>query len=466
MISQDVLFEQTDIVSGRQTALPTFVHIAVAMVFAIVVYLSISLFAFQFMSEGNGVIGGKLVPNDDHWPVAQELMAGTGLTKFSYAPGFSVYIVAAVQAAERWGGSYYLWRLVQDCLSTGITAVLLMKLMQRLTSSRLAGWGAILAFLYNLTYSAGTSADLAMASFMPWFSGGLLLLVDGLQKRLKKTTGGGFSALLAGILLSLSGFIRPDILLFIPFLATIWFLIRSFARFRPSAQFVCTGRKPERFVFAMAAGGFCLVLLPWIIYASVRAGTVVIYSTGFVRSHIDGMIRFPSNSASETFLRNWPQMYRPHIRQTQVPRETNLLVAKPMSLSEVLRVHFYVVQTYPVDYARLWAEKLWRPWYASDSRRWNLLLGVQSMLILVLFVPGVYLWLCRRGLDLNFSIAIGVISYFWLVALAVVSINRYMPPVYPFLGMFIGYGAHVLWLERRKFSHHGFSTSERETRRP
>lgn len=446
MSSRDFVVGNEHDTPHQQVALNSSFQIVLAAMVALSIYLSICLLTFQFMGAGNGVVDGKLVPNSDHWPVAEELMAGNGLTKFFYAPGFSIYIVSAVQAAERWGGTYYFWRLAQDSLSTAVTAALLMSLMRRLSGSLWAGWGAVLALLYNLTYSAGTSADLAMASFMPWFISSVLVFVIAVQgKQVWKRR----RAFLGGVLLAISGFIRPDILLFIPFLAIMFSLIRWLAPLRSTDQFIASGRNSRQYVFSTVVLGFSLVLLPWVVYASLRSGTVVVYSTGFVPSHIDGMIRFPGNAVSEAFSLKWPEMDKHHIHQTQVSRETNTLVPGQYSLSEVVRSHFYLFQTYPTNYLRLWAQKVWRPWYASDSSKRNLLLGAQSLLLLSLLLPGIYLWLRRRGVDLGFAVAVGVISYFWLVALVVLSINRYMPPAYPFLGMFIGYGAHVLWLERR-----------------
>jgi hypothetical protein len=172
--------------------------------------------------------------------------------------------------------------------------------------------------------------------------------------------------------------------------------------------------------------GFGLILLPWVAYASARSQSIVIYSTNFVSSHIDGMAQFPGNPVSETFRRRWAEIH---------------------SVFDLVELHLSLLRAYPGDWLRLWAEKIWRPWYASESGKWNVLLAIQSFAIAPPVLGGIYLWILRRGFDLGFIISLGVISYFWLIAVSVWSINRYMPPAYPFLGMFMGFSAHVLSLK-------------------
>ena len=403
---------------------------------AALVYFGINLLAIQYMDERNGVFDGNLSPHGNHWPVAQQIMHGEALTNFRYPPGFSIYLIAAVKAAELWGGSYFFWRLMQDCLSTVVTSLLITTLMSRFIDSAWVIWGANILLIYNLTYTAGTASDLVMASFLPWFYGGLLLLIQSLQDGSKKQAAHAF---LAGILLALSGFIRPDILLFLPFLTLVFPLAIFLQRIRLIQRFPAASSNLACFSHALL--GFGVILVPWIVFSSMRSRSLVVYSTGFVFSHIDGMSRFPGNPVSEAF-----RMLLLNLSPVALFR---------IKLVDVISMHYRLINQYPWDWIVLWLQKIWHPWYASDSERWNVILLMQTLLILPAVLSGSCLWWKTRGLDLAFIIALSTIIYFWLVSLAVLSINRYMPPVYPFLGMFAGLAIELRW--PRRFSDGSFN---------
>ena len=392
------------------------------------VYLGINLLALQYMDERNGLVNGILSSHGNHWPMARQIIEGEELTNFRYPPGFPIYVVAVVKAAKQWGGSYFFWRLVQDCLSTAVTSVLITAFMFRLTNSAWVAWSANIFLIYNLTYSAGTASDLVMASFLPWFYGGLLLLIKGVQGENKQPAVRGF---LAGILIAISGLVRPDILLLLPFI-TVIFSILSVCRRANLTHTTSTPAASSSLNCVLAAFlGFGLILVPWIVFASVRSGFLVVYSTNFAFSHIDGLTRFPGNPVSDTF------------RALMLKLGIDELLA--MTIREIITIHYMLIEKYPFGWIVLWLQKVCRPWYASDSQRWDTILAIQTLLVLPAIVYGIYQWRKRRGLDLAFIVALSIITYFWLVSLAVLSINRYMPPVYPFLGMFAGFGAEIQW---------------------
>ena len=405
-----------------------FSHKVLIALLAASVYLGVNLLAIRYMDERNGVINGDLSAHGNHWPIAQQIMNGEQLTNFRYPPGFPIYVIAAVKAAEHWGGSYFFWRLMQDCLSTAVTSVLITALMFRLTDSAWVVWGANILLIYNLTYTAGAASNLVMASFLPWFYGGLLLLVQSLQDQGKGRAGRAF---LAGILIAISGFIRPDILLFLPFLALIFWIQTVLPRMNQIQIDAFPLASSNLAWFFPALLGFGIILVPWIVFSTVRSGFLVVYSTGLVFSHIDGVSRFPGNPVSEAF-------------------RTLLLNLSPaelfrINIIDVITMHYSLIRKYPLNWIVLWLQKIWRPWYASDSERWDAILLMQTLLMLPTVLSGSYLWWKTRGLDLAFIIALGIVIYFWLVSLAVLSINRYMPPAYPFLGMFAGLAVQLQW---------------------
>jgi hypothetical protein len=398
-------------------------HALGSCIVAFLVYTAVNMVAIRYLDDRNGVMNGELLPNSDHWPVARQILSGQELTNFRYPPGFALYIAAAVESRERFGGTYFIWRLIQDSVSTAVTAFLIMSVVVTLTGSLWLGWSASIVLLYNVAYSAGTASDLAMASFLPWFFGGLFLLVQALRDR-RKATIEGFAA---GVVIAISGFIRPDILLFLPFVGALIFAWGRLWRRAGGAgcrpRVACVGR-----TIAVALLGFCLVSIPWMIYATVRSGSLVLYSTGFVPSHIDGMSKFPDNPVSEAFAR--------------LPHGTN-------SILEVVKMHTCLIRLHPAEWIALWIRKIWQPWYMSISGRWDLILGFQTLSLLLPVLAGIFLWVKDKGTDFAVVLALGVIAYFWLVTLSVLSINRYMVPAYPFLGMFAGYAAYH-WLQGKR----------------
>jgi hypothetical protein len=138
------------------------------------------------------------------------------------------------------------------------------------------------------------------------------------------------------------------------------------------------------------------------------------------------MSRFPDNPVSQAFSR---------------------LQGTGQSIKDVVKTHVSLIRQYPMASAYLWIDKLWRPWYGSLSGRWDWVFGAQSLILLPLVVMGLWFWLTQRGIDFAFVMASSVIVYFWVISLAVVSVNRYMPPTYPFLGMFVGFGAQMIWFK-------------------
>jgi hypothetical protein len=408
--------------SVRKMAPVTFAPLLAALV-----YMSVNLLAIRYVDKGDSVrrhsegpvhasvVNNPVFPNSDHWPIVQQILANQHLSDFRYPPGFAIYMVVALKASEHLGGSYFFWRLIEDSFSTAATTLFVIALMLKLTDSNWIGLAATVLLLYNLTYSAGTVWDLAMASFLPWFYGALLLLISGIQSQRKRAATVRF--FISGSLIGVSGFIRPDILLFLPFISVILWIHNALQTRKVIPRTLGSSESQNFRLFLAAFAGFGLILAPWVVFTSMRSGAFVVYSTNFLPSHLDGLSRIPGNSVSETFAKVSPDL---------------------KTLRDVFGMHYALIRAYPSDWATLWLRKIVRPWYASDSGGWNGILAAQSLFILPSVAYGMYLWWKKRGLDLAIVFALGVIIYFWLISISVLSINRYMPPVYAFLGVFVG----------------------------
>jgi hypothetical protein len=222
-------------------------------------------------------------------------------------------------------------------------------------------------------------------------------------------------------LIGISGFFRPDILLFLPFIAGIFWIHRFLHNTKPLPVI--------GYNIFVSLIGFGLVLIPWIVFTALRSGTVVVYSTNFIPSHLDGLSRLVGNPVSDIF------------RWCMSEREC---MSDLSNISDVIAMHFALFKEYPAHWTDLFLQKVWLPWYGSESQRWNTILALQTLVMLPAILAGIYLWSKKKGLDFALVLGLSVIGYFWLVSIAVLSINRYMPPVYPFLGMFTGFAAHVL----------------------
>src|SRR5262249_18694495 len=131
-------------------------------------------------------------------------------------------------------------------------------------------------------------------SFLPWFFGSLVLLIQAIQGRPRVD----FRAVLSGVTLAISGFIRPDILLFLPFFGSVLALSSYMSRFTGIRMARIDGYIAGK-VLCLALVGFTITILPWAVYTSSRSGSLVLYSTAFISGHLAGMARFPGNSVSE-----------------------------------------------------------------------------------------------------------------------------------------------------------------------
>jgi hypothetical protein len=211
-------------------------------------------------------------------------------------------------------------------------------------------------------------------------------------------------------------------------------LVRSAAVFAPlflAVFAVACGTGPIRrrlggtLVFLLAVGA---TILPWELYLYHHTGKVLPLSTGGVESIVDGL----------TFAR--PDQHR---RGLPVSNETLLLMeelaaehhaGRITSAGEILKWTAQRNAPSLGPMLEIMAWKLFRSWYGTDSRdheRHLALVQAPFLLLALAGLPGA--WRTSASTRLAALVCALVVLYFWLMAMLVLSIARYMVPAFPFI---------------------------------
>jgi hypothetical protein len=171
--------------------------------------------------------------------------------------------------------------------------------------------------------------------------------------------------------------------------------------------------------------GNLVAILPWEIWAYSATGKAVMLSTGGIGNISNGLIfAIPLDSRS----------YRQGVK---VPRDIEELMrdfhardGEMQSLGGVITVVKEALQSRPLTVMKLFALKVGRSWYGTDSNR-------LETLILLIQIPylALILWSSKAawkqgGSARQLSIGIWlIVLYFWGMTTISVSIVRYMTPV-------------------------------------
>jgi hypothetical protein len=177
-----------------------------------------------------------------------------------------------------------------------------------------------------------------------------------------------------------------------------------------------------------------IVIAPWLVWSSARAGEVVPLSTGGPASVLDGLtIGADPSEPSDVDL---PASAR---QVTEIAwREREALT----STGAIASFMFKEMRRRPLGAATLIGAKALHAFYASDSRSLDKVLALMQLPYLLLIGFGL---MKARGADTlvrSFLVVSLVLSlYFWVMTVAALSIVRYMTPV---LGLLLIFAASVL----------------------
>jgi hypothetical protein len=377
-------------------------------------------------------------PNHDHVHVARQVLAQGYPTIAVWPPGFGYYVAAKMAVAKALGIPYWTGKLWADPLLVLASGVLSTVLALRLTRSRflavVSGIGLVAAPLFAFAAAEG----LAVLLFQPLFLAALIVLVDALRRLGdgasdgRRVAVGRFAGF--GALLGLSCLVRANPQFLIPVLAPLVLWIAWSGQSGTIARRGRVARLGRAAGLAGLAVGAALVaqilvLLPWSLAQRAAAGKSGVFAAPVVYyAYFDGMRRHPGFEVSDAFRAD------PH--------------PPPLSFEGVVELNRTWLHRDPWALAKLYAVKIVRTWYLSDSGRWDVWILLLHAPWWILAVLGAWRWWRAAPRDPALWLVLLVVAYLWGVSAAVSGLARYMAPVYGLLGTLAG--VVLLPLARRR----------------
>jgi hypothetical protein len=357
-------------------------------------------------------------------PVAENLREGQGFSlsgapALRYPPGYPTALAGIYAFTDALGLERGTGVTAFSLACMGFAAVALFALTEKVFNIPIAALTTILWITYplNLFIASSTGSE---AFFMVVFYACVLVLFSGLVRGNPTLT----TALATGALAGAASLIRPIGVFVGVALAVVLFV-------------VCRSLVLRRRLLLGAAVIFAnlLVIAPWLVWSSARAGDIVPLSTAGPASVLDGLTIGADPSE---------------------PRDVDL----PMSAREVTErawhergaltstaaiASFLLEQSgqRPVGVISLIGGKALHSFYASESRRLDTLLAFVQLPYVVLIGLGLMKARGAEGPVAIFLVVSVVLSlYFWAMTIAALSIVRYMTPV---LGVLLAYAGRALW---------------------
>lgn len=345
-------------------------------------------------------------PNHDHVHVMRQVLED-GYTRIAvWPPGYGYYLAFEWRLTQALGLPFWTAKVFVDVVPVVLSGVLSVLLALSLTGNRFVAACSGVVMVGAPIFALASAEGLAVVLFQPILLGALLLLVRAVES-------GGRLPLFAaaGCLLGLACLVRANPQFLLVFLApAVWWGLRRGGARRP-LRLAAAG-------LAVALAAQALVLLPWSFHqrrlgeSGVMAAPVVYYA------FFDGIRRHDGFEVSEA-LRADPD-------------------PPPLSARGVADFHREWLARDPVALAKLYAVKLVRTWYLSDSGRWDLWILLLHAPLWLLALAGVVRWLRADPRDPALWLVLSVVLYLWLVSAAVSGLARYMIPVYGLLGLLAG----------------------------
>ncbi len=179
----------------------------------------------------------------------------------------------------------------------------------------------------------------------------------------------------------------------------------------------------------------CVSLLPWMKYVESHAGNFAL-SSGAEFSIQDGFAKI-RKSTGPVGIPRFPQLVA-----GQVFAEAELWENANRQLDAIATV----AKQYPASTVALMALKLIRPWYGTDSGRHMGKLMLVNLPWMILFalacIRSVVIW---PRLPVSVVILVGVVTASWFAAILVISIFRYLAPVFPLAVIVIAWHGNDLY---------------------
>ncbi len=235
-------------------------------------------------------------------------------------------------------------------------------------------------------------------------------------------------AIQVGVLLGLANLIRP-IGLFVPLIlglgAWVWWAL-SISKISMRSMVLSV---------SILIGSAYLTIIPWSIYQYANTGEWVLLSKG----------GFPSMKDGLSF--NYKKHRHPLRMSTGLSHlisEFTKRYSSYQTVGDIGRFFAEQIKTRPGAVLKLVGLKLARSWYGTDSQNpvYERINRIVSLIYILLFLIGIY-WLKNdmtpiRMLMIGMTIAL--VGYYWSLAFMVLSIVRYMVPVFGLLGLIFSAG--------------------------
>lgn len=243
---------------------------------------------------------------------------------------------------------------------------------------------------------------------MPLF---LFLFYPALFLYLKSLSRGKARSFFSGFLLGSSALVWPGS-------SYLWLPLALVKMFRRQALLT---------VFFIA--GFWFLSVLWQGYAFQQTGRWIWFASSNAPGMSDGMMH-----TSESKLRYFEFARQAAEKARQKPFESS---------GDILRFYENRLIQDPKGTIRFLMYKALRPWYGTDSEKFEKQTAAIQCFYLLLGLSGI--WICSRKTGEVAWILILTVIYFWAVAFAVLSILRYMMPAMGLMMVFAGAAIDSLW---------------------
>lgn len=232
---------------------------------------------------------------------------------------------------------------------------------------------------------------------------------------------------ITGIIIGFASLVRPiSILLFFPFILLV-FLIKTIPQ------------KYKYFIAVILIVGNILAILPWEVYAFFKIKEIIPLSTLGTIAINEGL----------TFALQSGEGGNEVVVPSDVRELMEKINARPFNTGGEI-VGFYVRELInnPTPLFKLLGIKMARAWYAT-SQKWyeGRILIIQFFYLLTAFLGITYMLKVYRNKTRYAIFLLSIISYFWLITIATLSVLRYMVPA---MGLVIIFSAIFINLLMQK----------------
>jgi hypothetical protein len=362
-------------------------------------------------------------------PVAENIQAGYGLLTYDgspavlYPPGYPVMIAGIIFVAESTGLSAGMWVNGFTVVCFGLSVVLVFLISRTIWPPALAVVPAILWCCYPFAVWLAQQPNVEMP-FLALSLSGFLFWWKGLRRNGRR----GLFFFAGGILIGLAMLVRPIGLFLGVILGGLILMGANHAKILSRAGFLL-----------LFLSGSLLTVLPWEIWAYNQTGYVIPLGSKGVHSILDGLT-FAVNSKG----------YRAEFQVNEgvktVMEDIYWQAGQINTFPEVVELLGVEIDRHPAGVVQLFLLKGLRSWFGTDSGRGEgLILGVQIVYFLLIWVS--LILGCVKKTNRFLVITVGsLVLYFWLMTVLVLSILRYMVPVFAFA--FLLTPELMLWIQK------------------